>query len=82
MKDKGSRQPSESTMKGLKIVKKWRALSPYPGQYQPFLQSLRVLHGEETYKLANHEGHEVHEEMESSVAVSEAMSQFPSSASW
>ena len=69
-------------MKGMKIMKKWRALSPYPRQCQSFFQALRVFRGEDPYKLSNHEGHEDHEEVEISVSVSKAVSGFPSSASW
>jgi len=43
---------------------------------------LRVLYREKPHKLTNHEGHEDHQEVQSSVSVSEAMSGFPSSASW
>ena len=47
-----------------------------------FLQELHALHGEELYKPTNHEAHEDHEEVESSVSVSIAVSGFPSSPSW
>ena len=74
------------TTKRMKLMKKRRALSSYPWQYQGFLQALhgknKLSNHEEPNKLSHHEAHEAHEEAESSVFLPMAVSVFPSSASW
>ena len=62
-------------MKGMKRLKE--SLASTPRGRLGRIHEFRDLHGEEPFKLGNHEAHEAHEEAESSVFVSKAVSDTP-----